>query len=461
MKVLLILLKIKSDCQWHVGLAYISAVLKKSGHSVELFELSNYERELPLLFEQMRQFKPGIIGISSNSHQFVYAKKLVVDIKNNFNTPVFIGGVQTILKPEVIEDVIGLDGVCIGEGESAFLDMVDKIQTNHDHSNVKNFWFRDDAGNVIKNEVGCLVENLDMFPYPDRSIFKYFKEKREKIVPRFIFSRGCPFECSYCCNHAFKQKYTGLGKYVRWRSVDRAIEEIRLERGKYNFNYFKLDDDTFSLNKSWMREFCEKIVATGWGLTFECNVRPGTIDEEGMKILKVGGCVMIKIGIESGDENLRKNILNRHFINGDIIKIFELAKKYGIKTFSFNIIGVPNETLETVKATIDLNRQIKPDFMQVTAFYPYPDTILGKLCIEKGYIEKESEDSYMEKSILKLPTISSQEIENAIKNFKFKVYLPYDKRKALREKWYQMKGYIIKQPLLHYLARRFYKLFNF
>lgn len=461
MKVLLILPKIESDCQWNVGLAYISAILKENGHKTELFEMSDYLRELPLLFDKLHQWKPLIVGISANSHQFPYAKMLVADIKKNFNTPIFIGGVQAILKPKIIEDIKGLDGVCVGEGELAFLNLINKIESGQNYFDVKNFWFRDKDGHIIQNELDTLIENLDIFPYPDRSIFKYFQEKRKKVVPRFIFSRGCPFECSYCCNHAFKKKYAGLGKYVRWRSVDKALEEIRLERDTHNFDHFKLDDDTFSLNKDWMREFCEKIAMKRWGLTFECNVRPGTIDEEGMKILKEGGCVMVKIGIESGDENLRKNILNRHFLNEDIVKIFAMARRFGIKTFSFNMIGAPGETRETIMETINLNRKIKPNFMQITAFYPYPDTILGEQCLKNGYIEKEYEDSYMEKSILRLPTISRREIEKSIKNFKFKVYWGYNKKKALFEKWFQIKLFIVKQPVLHYLAKKFYKPLKF
>jgi len=460
-KVLLILPKINSDCQWNVGLAYISAVLKEKGHQVELFELSDYLKEVPLLLGRINQYKPGIIGISVNSHQYPHVRRLVTDVKNKFNVPIFLGGVQTILQPEIIEEMSEVDGVCVGEGELVFLNLVNKVESGNSFLDVKNFWFRNRDGRIIKNELESLVRNLDLFPFPDRLIFKYFQKKRKKIIPRFIFSRGCPFDCTYCCNHAFKNKFIGLGPYVRYRSVDKALEEIKLEREKNYFNYFKLDDDTFSLNKEWMKEFCEKISAQKWGLTYECNIRPGTINEEGMKILKDSGCVMVKIGIESGDENLRKNILNRRFLNEDIIKVFALARKNGIKTFSFNMIGVPGETPESIRKTINLNRIVKPDFLQVTAFYPYPDTILGEMCFVKGFLSKEQADSYMNESILNLPTISKKEIEKAVKNFKFKVYWEYNKKMALKEKRAEVKKIIIDQPSLHFLAKKIYQLIKF
>lgn len=445
-----------------MGLAYISAALKENGHHVELFEVQNYPKDMSSLLDKIFQHSPKIIGISANSHQFRYAKLMAEDIKNKFDLPVFIGGVHTTLRPEVIEEIKEFDGICIGEGEWSFLDLVNRLASGENHLNVNNFWFRD-GERIIKNNMSPLVEDLDILPYPDRSIFKYFQKGKKQVVPRFIFSRGCPFECTYCCNHTFKKIYTGLGKYVRWRSVDKALAEIGLVMREYNFTYFKLDDDIFSLNKEWMIEFCEKIAAKKWGLTFECNVRPGTIDEEGLNFLKMAGCEMIKIGIEAGDQDLRKNILNRHFSDKDIIKTFNMAKQFGIKTFSFNMIGVPNETPETVRKTINLNRRIRPDFMQVTAFYPYIGTVLGEKCFERGYIEKDYEDSYKKKTILRLPTISRRGIEKSVRNFKFNVYWDYNKRKALREKRFQIKdfiikNFIIKQPAVHYLAKKIYKL---
>lgn len=313
---------------------------------------------------------------------------------------------------------------------------------------------------MIKNNPRHLTDDLDSLPMPDRSIFKYFLDGGRK-VPRFIFSRGCPFECTYCCNHAFKRIYRNLGQYVRWRSVDLALAEIEEARKKYSFDHFKLDDDTFSLNKAWLKEFCEKLSAKNWGLTFECNVRPGTLDEESTRLLKKAGCVMVKIGVETGSQDLRRRVLNRHFSNEDVIKTFALAKQYGLKTFSFNMIGIPDETPQSIKETIDLNRKIKPDFMQVTAFYPYLGTVLGDLCQSEGYIGGDSEDSYMEKSILTLPSISQKEIEEAVKNFKFNVYRFYNKKRALREKYLEVKKAVLADPLLYRLAKLVYQPLNF
>ncbi len=451
MNVLLILPKINSQAQWNVGLAYISAVLKENGHGVELFEVRDYQKDISRILSAINQYRPRIVGISANSHQFRYAKEMAGDIKKKFQPLILVGGVHTILKSQAIEEEKSIDGVYDDEGEMAILEMAERMQRGTAYLDVKNFWFRS-GEKIIKNNLRPLVEDLDSLPAPDRSIFYYFSGG-DKNTPRFIFSRGCPFECTFCCNHAFKRNYQGLGQYVRWRSVDSALAEIEKEKRQYNFNYFKLDDDTFSLNRPWLKEFCEKIAQKKWGLAFECNVRPGTIDEESMKALKKASCQMVKIGIESGNPKLRKEVLNRHFSNDDIVKTFDLAKKYGIKIYSFNIIGVPGETPETIRDAVNLNHQIRPDFMQVTSFYPYPGTTLGDLCFAKGYVDKDYEDSYFEKSVLKLPTISRDQIEKAVRDFKFNVYWAYDKKRALGEKWLQIKKAIISRPKLYRLAK--------
>ncbi|MDD4477050.1 MAG: radical SAM protein [Patescibacteria group bacterium] len=453
MRVFLVLLKINSNCQWHVGLSYISAVLKKGGHDVELFELENFHEQNHFLLERIKEFRPGVIGISSNSHQFKYVDILAKEIKDCVSVPIFLGGVHTTLNPENIKELKYVDGVCIGEGEEAFLELVNAINNKRNLTDIKNFWIKH-GGEVIKNTSRPLIENLNFLPFPDRSIFNYFKEKKTKKVPRFIFSRGCPFDCAYCCNHAIKKVYKDLGKYVRFRTVNMAIAEIEAELQKYNFSHFKLDDDTFSLNKSWLKEFCNTIAIKNWNLTFECNVRPGTIDAEAMNALKKGGCTLVKIGIETGNEALRKEVLNRKFSNQDIIKTFKIAKENGIKTFSFNMIGIPGENRTTIKETIDLNAKIKPDFMQVTIFYPYRGTVLGDECFRKGYVERFSEDSYMEKSSLKLPGISRHLIEKSAKNFKFKVYWHYDKKKALKEAILIVKMFILSNFVLCFVFKK-------
>ena len=418
----------------------MSAVLKKAGHKVDLFEIDDLDRGLSCFLDYIQESRPGLISISTNSHQYPYARTIARAIREVYKSLIFIGGVHPTLFPELLEKEEVFDGLCVGEGEDALLELVNKIAEGKDYSDVKNFWFRQGKG-VVKNDPRRLLENLDTLPFPDRSFFNYFKKHQgKKITPRFIFSRGCPFDCAYCCNHALRQKYAGLGVYLRFRSVDKAFEEIKKLKNEYDFSHIKLDDDTFSLNKDWLLEFCDKFPKQFPDLTFECNIRPGTADIDSLIALKKANCVLIKVGVETGNENLRRRVLNRQITNDDILDLFKKAKSIGLKTYSFNMVGIPGETKKTIQETVNLNVRLKPDFMQVTVFYPYLGTVLGDRCLKEGLIKNGFADSYMTESILSLPTISKKEIERAAKSFKFDVYKHYDIKKAAAEKKAQLKG---------------------
>jgi len=456
MKILFIIPEIGSQAKWLVGVSFLSAVLKKAGHQVELLEIED-KKEINQINSFIKSYQPEVIGLSANSHQYVYAVEIAKRIKSEFDIAIFLGGVHATIRPEEVIKEESFDGVCIGEAEDSLLELVGRIERKQDYTDVSNFWFKR-QGKVIKNKIGSLLIDLDQLPFPDYSIFKYFKDVgQKKITPRFIFSRGCPFNCTYCCNHVFKKIYSGQGQYLRFMSVDWAIEQIRDFKNKYNFRHFKIDDDTFSLNKNWVLEFCHKY-SKEFNMSFECNVRIGAVDRETLIVLKEAGCNLIKIGLETGNEKLRKKILGRNISNNQVTELFNLAKEIDILTFSFNMIGIPGETKKTIQETINLNAKIKPDFMQVTAFYPYPETLLGQKCIEQGLIAKDHIDSYMDESVLELPGLSSNQIKKAVRNFAYNVYKQYNFKKAVKEKIEQIKEFIISTPLLYKTGRPIYRL---
>ena len=412
MKILFIIPKIGSAAKAVVGIAFLSALLKKEGHKVELLEIEN-KKDINNVVPFIKSCQPQVIGLSVNSHQYIHAVQIARKIKLELNIPIFLGGIHATVRPNEVIQEKSFDGICVGEAENAFLELIRKIEKKQDYINTKNFWFRIN-GKIVRNNIGPLVEDLDSLVFPDYLIFKYFKEAgKENIVPRFIFSRGCPFDCTYCANYILKKTYAGQGRYLRYRSVDKALEEIELLKTQCNFKHFKIDDDTFSLNKAWVLEFCEKYPKK-FNMTFECNVKCGVVDKETLIALKKVGCNLIKVGVESGNEVLRKEVLGRDISNQEIIELFDLAKEIGLSTYSFNIIGIPGETKDTIKDAIDLNIRIKPDFFQVSIFYPYPGTILGEKCAQEGLITDKHVDSYMEESILNLTTLTPQEIKKVL-----------------------------------------------
>jgi len=241
-------------------------------------------------------------------------------------------------------------------------------------------------------------------------------------------SRGCPFNCTYCINEHVRKLYPIKDRYVRFRRVDKVIEEIKELQKVYTFNSIGFYDDTMLLNKKWINEFAEKYKKE-IGLPFYANARPETCREELISRIAEAGCKRLQIGIESGSEEIRSKVLNRHNTNNQIIESFQVAKKFNLKTYSFNMVGLPYESVEDINKTIALNALIKPDFIQVSVFYPFRGTKLGELCYENNWVvleRKNKIETYYEKSILNYPQLGTAKIDNYYANF-FIYYYSYTK----------------------------------
>lgn len=449
MKVLFVYPNIENLRTYVHSISALSAVLKEEGHRTRLYHPAKIDEDEAKA--EVRTYKPDIICFSCTTNQWEPTKTISKLIKGEFNIPIFVGGIHATLFPDCINESSYIDGICRGEGESALVELVERIEHHEDFSNVRNFWFRKDD-KIIKNQVRPLIEDLDSLPNPDREIFH---ESSIHNYPGFVFSRGCPFNCTYCCNQKLRELYKNKGSFIRHRSPKKAIEEIEHVVDKHRLGYVLIDDDTFTKNKKWLSDFCS-LYKESIDIPFYCNARVETMDEHTCKLLKDSGCDQVLIGIESGDPYIRKNILNRRMSDEQIIEAFQNAKGSGLKTYSFNMVGIPEETPERFEKTIELNQKVKPDEMQITIFYPYPGTALGDLCREKRYIKKIFHHDYITDTILDLPDFPKEEIVKRARLFKFNVYKKYSYRKAI---FGLIVSSAIRNPqLVHYLKPFYNKL---
>jgi len=426
MKVLFVLLEIGSTVRVMPGIGQLSACLKIAGHQTDLVELDKYSTAR--VVNKITSWHPDLLAVSVNTHMFPYAKKLIAFLKKRYKVlPIYVGGIHFKLNPDSFAE-IEADGVCIGDGDNQFVALVEAIAKKQDFLTLGNFWFKK-GREIIKNPITDLVMDLDSLPIPDYSIFSHFKNNQQ-VVPNFMFSRGCPFNCTYCCNSVLAKQFTPVSKYVRTLSVDRALTIIGYYDKHYSFDNFEIDDDTFSLNKKWVLEFCQKYQKQ-FKQRFICNIRVETADREILQALKEAGCEVIWVGVETGNEQLRRQVLGRFMTNDQIITVFDLAHSLNLKTGSFNMLGIPGETKETIRQTIELNVRLKPDQVQVTFFYPYQKTKLYDQCLRAGYLRKTTLTNYFSGSILKLPTVGNRDLIKAEKYFRFNVYKHYSWLKAL------------------------------
>jgi radical SAM superfamily enzyme YgiQ (UPF0313 family) len=356
----------------------ISSVLKKNGHQVSLF----IGESSKLFLKHIKE--TDILAFSTMTGMHQWAVKIAQEIKKQRDVLTVFGGPHPTYFPEMIENP-AIDVVCIGEGEYAMLDIANCIGKDNDLSQIPNLWVKKD-NNVYKNEVRPLVEDLDSFPFPDRDIYYKYFYLRSNPHKTFMAGRGCPYRCSFCFNPKLQEMYREKGRYVRFRSPDNVINEIKKVKMEYGLKTVFFADDIFVLDKGWLREFI-KIYKKEIHLPFTCDGRADILDEENISLLKEGGCFCVRFGIESGDEDIRNKVLRKNITNAQIVQIAELLKKHDLKFLTYNMVGIPGETLEDAYETVDLNIKIKTDYPRCSILTPYPGTEIAADAVQKNLLE--------------------------------------------------------------------------
>ncbi|RJP71978.1 MAG: radical SAM protein [Candidatus Abyssobacteria bacterium SURF_17] len=396
MKVLFIYPNLNAQVGFNYGVAFLSACLRQAGHSTALLNINDqvgFGFDLKRVRGEVEAFRPDLIGFSVVTNQYRAARDIARDIKGYCTIPIVCGGIHPTLDPEGVLREECFDYVCGGEGERAIVELADAIERNAPATEIENIWSKSN-GTVIRNRVRPFVP-LESLPRKDYSIFDFQKmiDVKDGWVG-IMTSRGCPFNCSYCFNHRLRELYQhDLGcpasrlNYIRHHPVNEVIEEIGMLLASYrNITTIIFDDDLFTLNKEYLRDFCEeyrKRVA----IPFVCNAHVKAFDEEVAAYLKDAGCRIVKFGLESGSERVRREILNRRMSNDDIAEAFALAERHGFHTSAFVMLGFPHETISDVYETIDLLARIKPGRFRWSLFFPYPNTRAYDIAHEGGFLD--------------------------------------------------------------------------
>lgn len=393
------------------GMMQLSSVLKKAGFSASLIIPRNNQE----LIKEINQTQPDLIAFSCTTGIHNWALDKARIIKEKFNTPIIMGGPHPTFCPDVINEQ-GIDMICIGEGEEALLELMNKMKKHKDITSIKNIWVKKD-NKIFKNPLRPLIQDLDGLPLPDRELYygKY-KYLRKSTVKNFIAGRGCPFNCIFCANQAYKKLYTGLGNYVRLRSVDNFLEEIAMVKNKYGLKRIYFSDDTFILNRVWLEEFCKEYKKE-INVEFIAQIRADLIDKDIVKLLKQAGCRGVTMGIETGNEYLRNEILKKKVTDNDIIKAARIIKNNGLKLKTFNMICLPGESIEDGFKTVEINNKIKSDLVAIGFAQPFPGTVLLDYAKEQGYLDKNYDPSRMNLNSRNYPPLilkDKKELENLL-----------------------------------------------
>jgi len=383
----------------YFGPMYLSAVLKKGGHQTEIFVLTEDKD----VIDSLKKYKPDMIAFSVVSGLHGWALKYALKIKKHFDAPILFGGPHPTFFSQVIEE-IPVDIIAIGEGEYSLLELADSIDKGEIDYKINGLWFKKD-GKIIRNPNRPLVQDLDNLPFPDRDLY-YSKYPFLKTFPtkRFITSRGCPYNCSFCYNHTMKGMFKGMGAYLRRVSPERVIAEVKYAISKYPMKSVRFIDDSFTLDHEWLKKLLI-LYRREIKHPFSCLVRANELDEEIISLMAKANCTSVAFGVETGSQKMRNLLLHKGLSNDQIINAAKLLRKYKIKFGTYNMIGLPGETIDGAINTMKFNAEIKVDFPNATIFQPYPNTELAQYCIDNGYLDEsfniDSLSSMFQASVLK------------------------------------------------------------
>lgn len=418
---------LSSQEDMQLGISYIASYLQRHGHRTGLVVLSRLNRNL--VHRAVRAFRPQLICFTAVATEYPFIANVARQLKRH-SPDIFLlaGGVHVSLNPEsCLSD--SFDALCIGEGEEPVLELTKQLQEGRIPSGIGNLWIKHGSG-TEKNPPRPFLQDLDSLPFPDREMWQEWI-RGPATHTSVLLGRGCPFNCTYCCNQALRK--LAPGQYVRFRSPENIMQEVEeVVRRSPSVDELYLEVESIGLKMDWAVDLCAHLEQFNRQrrepVFFGTNLRlaPNARLEELFSAMKRANFRFLNIGVESGSERVRREILNRRYSNDDVIEAVRLARKHGLKVAFYNMIGLPGETIDDFQETVRINRLCQPDWHSAYIFFPYPGTVLHSLCREKGLL-KHPLDTRNEryKPALDLPGFTRSQIQKASTWFSYYVYKGY------------------------------------
>lgn len=339
---------------------------------------ATFHPSLDYVSQYLKSKKPELVGIYFSTLMYEKAR-LIAQIAKKTGAIVVGGGPHATISPEsVIDDV---DITVLGEGEETLRELA-MILPSLDLSQIKGIWYKDGQGNVRKTPPRDVMVNLDYIGFPALDLVemeRYFLYWHYLDIMTFsarginiMSSRGCPFSCTFC-QPTLKKLF---GDKVRYKSPDYLAEEITYYMHTFNVNMFFFHDDTFAADKTWANSFFDMLEKRRLNIVWGCNTRVNNMDESMMRRMYEVGCRVIHFGIESGSQRVLDEIYAKRITLDHVNKVIEIAKRVGMYSSGFFILGAPGETKMEMNKTIKLALSSGLNEAAFSIATPLPGTML-------------------------------------------------------------------------------------
>jgi radical SAM superfamily enzyme YgiQ (UPF0313 family) len=413
-------LEVDTERSWAVasiGPGFIGAYLRAHGHRVDFYR-AGLDTATDEVVGAVAALEPELIGVSLTTRQWLRGRELVAAIRRELDAPVIAGGLHPTFSPEAVLASPGFDYVCLGEGETAMLDLVGALERGEPAAAIDNIWRRGGDRPGLRQP----FSPIDELPFVARDLLD-----EQRGVVHMTTQRGCPFPCTYCAARMYNQLYSGSAEYGRRRSHQNVLDELAALRDDGRLSYVIFLDDTFTINHPWVREFCRRYAAE-IGVPFSLHARVETVKPALLDQLAAAGCAQITYGVESGSERIRREVMRRPVTNQRFRDVFGWTRDAGIAVTANYMLGVPGETRDDLQATVDLAAELDVLDFGYFVFYPYPGTQLFHECRQRGYLPDDylTRPANHRESILDLPGLGKDDVGEF-----------YDKLTDLRRRLYR------------------------
>ena len=375
-----------------LGLVCVATAARSAGHEVKFLDLMAVQGENPAasVRESIRTFNPQAIGISVRNidNQDIaspvffleHVRDIVSECRRNSDAPVILGGAGYSIFPQSALDYLSADLGIRGEGEAAFIAVLENIHKSADVYGLPGIYVRG------KNFSGTAesISDLNDLPLPDPRIAALCSPEAGEIWMPFQTRRGCPLRCSYCSTPFIE------GCRLRKRRLKAVIKSLadHIDAG---FRKFWFVDNTFNLPLGYSKELCRSIIDSGLKMEWRCIIHPSHMDKELADLLARANCVEAALGFESGSEAILAR-MNKNFRPRDVAAVSGMLRSAGIRRAGFLMLGSPGETRETVRESLAFADGLDLDFLKITVgIRIYPETALAGTAVEDGLVPADDD----------------------------------------------------------------------
>ncbi|RLI95744.1 MAG: hypothetical protein DRO99_05415 [Candidatus Aenigmatarchaeota archaeon] len=352
-----------------LNLAYVAAILEKSGHEVILIDSNALGLSKHETLKMVREFGPDFMGFMLTTYMFRETCSWIEYLKKNTGVPVFVGGINVWNYPEETIEKDYIDYAIIGPSSESLPRFIDAVEKGRPLDRIRGIAYMK-GGKKIVNQPVSFDENIDELPFPARHLlpnsrYYSFISKRKNFTI-MLLSKGCPYKCTFCA-------ITNIPYYQR--GIDSVMVEIKECYYRYGIREIDFFDACFTVNREYVIKLCKFIMDSDMDFDWSCRTRVDLVDDELLHYMSRAGCKRIYYGIESASENIL-SIMNKGINLKKIKESIRLTKKHGIKALGFFMLGNPGETIESMNATIKLSKELDLDYVQFMHTIPKPMTVL-------------------------------------------------------------------------------------